>query len=82
MRPAGWCWAGLVAGVVAADVALIRKEHATMSEVFGDTLKDHRRWFVMAAWLWLTVHLFGHFVPDRVRKFDPLGPLVELIQPS
>lgn len=84
MRPGGWAWVGLAGGVLFTDIALIKTENATMSEVFGDSLKHPvKRWPVMVAWTILTLHLFGNLIPkwfSWVKQFDPIGALARLIE--
>jgi hypothetical protein len=83
LRPAGMAWVGLAAYVTVIDVLLLRakKNHGypycSMSESFGDALRHPwKRWPVITAWLVITLHLFGHFVPKRfeiIKSLDPLG---------
>jgi hypothetical protein len=83
IRPAGWCWIGLAAGVAVADVILIRKEQATMSEVFGDRLAHQtHRWLLAAAWVGLTAHLFGKVIPEELHGLDPISHLARLLEPQ
>lgn len=45
-----------------------------MSVVFGDALNHPiRRWPVTLAWGTLTAHLFGVFMPEWIKPYDPIG---------
>lgn len=83
LRPAGWCWVGLTAGVACADVVLIRKDQETMSEVLGEALRHPaKRGFLVSVWAVLTLHLFAELIPARLRSrlshLDPIGFLADL----
>jgi hypothetical protein len=86
IRPGGWAWFGLAAGVAAVDFVLIETDHETMSEVFGDALKHPvHRWPVILVWAGLTLHLFGNLLPSWLRplkKLDPISNLARALTPS
>ena len=82
LKPAGWCWFGLMIYVVSADTFLLVQEfnnkenYYTMSSSFRYALKHPlRRWPLIVMWLILTFHLFDFFFPERVRKFEPIGAI-------
>lgn len=53
-------WIGLVVYVVIVDGWLIWHGHQTMSSAFAEAVRHpRRRWKVIAAWAYLTLHLFG-----------------------
>lgn len=53
-------WLGLAGYVVLADAYLIRRRRQTMSAAFYEAVRHPvRRWPVVAAWAYLTLHLFG-----------------------
>lgn len=85
LRPGGWAWVGLATGVIATDAVLIASKNATMSEVFGDTLKHPiKKWPVLAAWLILTLHLFGNLMPkplEAIKRYDPIRFVAHLLTP-
>lgn len=71
--------------VLCADYWLIRNGHDTMSVVFGDSVVHPvRRWYVMAAWGILTVHLFANVAdglfPDTWKRYDPIGALARQVR--
>lgn len=62
-------WGLLLVFVVAYDTWALLGKHQTLSAEFLDAVQHpKRRWFVIAAWAYLTAHLFG-LLP---RKYDPL----------
>jgi hypothetical protein len=77
---------GLAGAVATADVLLIRFGKATMSEVFGDALRHPaRRWTVIAAWVVLSLHLFGNILPrfaTPIKRYDPIGALARVLTPK
>lgn len=82
LRPSGWAWFGLASYVAVVDAILLRlkkthgEPYCSMSEGFGDALAHPaKRWPVIAIWSILTVHLFGHFIPQRLEKIKSLDPL-------
>lgn len=80
VTPGGKCWIVMATGIAAMDVYLIRRGHATMSECFGQAVSHPRRkWFVIAAWGYITLHLFGGFLPPTVKGYDPLGYIASLL---
>lgn len=53
-------WLGLVVYVVIADGYLIAKGRQTLSSAFAEAVRHpRRRWKVIVAWVYLTLHLFG-----------------------
>ncbi len=89
LRPGGWAWVGLAFYVTIVDVVLIKlhqkhgQPYTSMSEVFGDGVKHPiNRWPLMLTWTLITLHLFGHLIPDRFsafKKLDPIGFLARLL---
>lgn len=86
IRPGGWAWIGLTAGIVVMDYALIAKNQATMSEVFGNALSHPiKRWPVTITWFVLTLHLFGMLIPRKVafiKRFDPISGIARALTPK
>lgn len=70
VRRSGW---GLILAVVAGyDLWALKARRPTLSAEFLEAVRHpRRRWFVIAAWGYLTVHLFG-ILP---RRYDPLTAL-------
>ena len=67
-------WLGLVGYVLAYDLYAIRSGRQTLSAAFYEALRHpQRRWLVIAAWAYLTGHLFGL---DRHRWADIRASLV------
>lgn len=89
IKPCGWAWIGLVGYVTIVDVILLRMEKHygepfnSMSEGFGRSLRHPiRRWPVIAAWVAVTVHLFGAIIPKRfegLKYVDPVGILARFL---
>jgi hypothetical protein len=53
-------WLGLVGYVIAVDGWLILKGRQTLSSAFYEAVRHpRRRWPVILAWAYLTLHLFG-----------------------
>jgi hypothetical protein len=85
LRPGGWAWIGLGVGIASADYWLLRNGHDPMSAVFGDAIQHPiKRWPVVAAWTYITLHLFGRWLPKRFKlyRLDPLGLAANHIHPK
>jgi hypothetical protein len=84
ISPAGKAWVGLALFVILADYLLVRNGHDTMSTAFGRAILDpQRRWPVLIAWAYLTIHLnanlLNRFGAERFKRYDPLGQLANHI---
>jgi len=74
LSPGAKAWIGLAGYVIVRDAILIYREEKTMSAVFGEALNDpSRKWPVLVAWGFLTLHLHREVLPSIVAKLDPLG---------
>lgn len=61
-------WIGLAIYVVLADSLLVHRREPTMSSAFREAVcHPRRRWPVIAAWAYLTLHLFG---PNRIKELE------------
>jgi hypothetical protein len=87
IRPGAWAWVGLATFVIAADSWLLfvnkfsnKEDYVTMSEVFADAV-DHpiKRWPVILAWVVITSHLFKTYLPEELRKLDPITYTAEML---
>jgi len=62
-------WLGLMGYVAMYDGYAVLAQKDTMSQAFLGAVKHpYKRWPVIAAWIYITCHLFK-FIPERV---DPL----------
>lgn len=84
-RAGGWGWVGLAVYIAAVDAWLIRTGRATLSEVFGCSLRHPlKRLPVMTVWVVITAHLFAELLPQalrsRFKNYDPIGWLARKIE--
>ena len=69
MSEGDWAWIALLIGIVLYDGWAALSKRETLSMAFYEAVRHpRRRWPVIAAWGYLTAHLF-HLIPDG---FDPL----------
>ncbi len=79
----GWCGAlGIVAVVVAWDFATIRRGGQTISNWWGLLLAAPATAAAATmAWLLITLHLFGRWIPRWLHRFDPIAWIARRLQP-
>lgn len=72
-------WFVLAAAIGAIDLYAIRTGRRTLSTTFADAAHHPiRRWPTLAAWSYITVHLFGVLPPSR----DPISRLATILSPA
>jgi len=87
MRPGAWGWVSLFAHIAVLDAALSwmkksdKERYATLSGVFNDNVAHElNRWPITVGWSVLTLHLFKYYLPEDVRKLDPITGFAELLE--
>lgn len=74
-QPADVVAAGTLVVVLVADVLLVRRGHASLSERHGDWAAGPARWILAGLEAYLVLHLWGRHlpVPPALRRLDPLA---------